>query len=194
MLVKTNSRQPQLITHSVGRLFDGVAALLGLCAENTYEGEAALHLMNHALSKPGTDDTHRAGYPFRITETAPDFFELDWQPAISALVEDIRSCPEHHCHTSELAKRFHQGLARAAAELACTVASRFHCERVLVSGGVWQNAVLCTYTQQALDALQQTRQHRKGTPAIQLCLSRQTPPNDAGLAVGQVVAAGFYRA
>ncbi|MCA9692004.1 MAG: carbamoyltransferase HypF, partial [Myxococcales bacterium] len=112
---------------SVGRLFDGVAALTGVAARSTYEGEAAMML--EAIAEPGA-----APYPFSIAEGA-----LDWRPALSAML----------CERDDaalVASRLHATLIAALVE----VAARRRAEVVALAGGCFQNALLLGG---ALDAL-----------------------------------------
>ncbi|MGZ8239150.1 MAG: carbamoyltransferase HypF, partial [Methylobacter sp.] len=86
-------------TTSVGRLFDAVASLLGLCRINQYEGQAAMALENSAASE--ISDSH---YQFRLDSGEP--IVIDWQPTIEQLLKDIPYCtPEH------IAAKFHNTLA-----------------------------------------------------------------------------------
>ncbi len=108
-------------TSSTGRLFDGVASILGLAPrEQDYEAEAAMLL--EAAAEPSCTD----GYPLGKTGS-----ELDTRELVRALVADRAELPIR-------AARFHNGLADGLA----AAAQEAGCERVLLGGGCLLNAVL----------------------------------------------------
>jgi hydrogenase maturation protein HypF len=127
-LVRTGVSSPW--TTSMGRLFDAVAALCGLRAEVTYEGQAAVEL--EAIA-----DSRVAGL-----YEMPD---LDARPTILAVAEDLGRGVDARV----VSARFHTTVARATAE-ALTAAGE---EVVVLSGGVFQNRLLLTRTRDALEAL-----------------------------------------
>ena len=155
------------LTSSLGRLFDAVAALVGLCAAVTYEGQAAAEL-EAALWRDRRSFGQPAGYRFSVDDTGIDPAPL-W-PLILADLEAGRG-------TGEIAYRFHAGVAEALVELAERQPCR-HADLVdrtiVLSGGVLQNAFL-------LRALR-AKLGRRGWRV--LCHER-LPPNDGGLSVGQ---------
>jgi hydrogenase maturation protein HypF len=155
------------LTTSLGRLFDAVAALVGLRETVTYEGQAAAELEaalwrdRHGLAPPMC-------YRFDVDDAG-----IDPVPLWPQILADL----EHRCGTGEIAYRFHAGLAEALLELAERQACRHAglVERTIVlSGGVLQNA----YLLRALRA----KFARRGWRV--LCHER-LPPNDGGLSVGQ---------
>ena len=148
-------------TSSMGRLFDAVAALLGLRTESRYEGEAAMVLEHAALdASPGAE-----GYPFALREGV-----LDWEPAIRALRRDHAAGRP----VAEISADFHRGLARAIVAAARALGHR----RVALGGGCFQNVRLLEETVAAL----------REAGFIPLW-PREVPPNDGGLAYGQLAAA-----
>jgi hydrogenase maturation protein HypF len=159
-------------TTSAGRLFDGVASLLGLRHRAGYEGEAAMAL------EFAVDPAATGGYPFPLlagagVEGGPVI--VDWVPALTELLADA----EAGVPAGVVAARFHAGLVAAAV----AVAERVGLERVALTGGCFQNRVLTERLAAALRA----RGHRP-------LLHRRVPPNDGGLALGQVaVAAAVLR-
>ncbi|ARC90581.1 carbamoyltransferase HypF [Rhodovulum sp. MB263] len=147
------------LSSSAGRLFDAVAAALGLCSgRQSYEGEAAMRLEALAEGCP-------ADRPYR-------FAGLDPAPAIRAMTGDIEAGLAH-CLISA---RFHAGLARAFADPARALVETGRARAVALSGGCFQNARLLA---EMLAALQ----------GVKVLIHRETPANDGGLALGQAVIA-----
>jgi hydrogenase maturation protein HypF len=152
------------ITTSVGRLFDAVAALCGICPVATYEGQAAIQLESAC-------DPHERGYyeiPF------DERLVLDPRGAIRAITRDIAD----RTATGVIAARFHRGLARATA-LVCARAAEVHgVETAVLAGGVFQNRVL----------LEQTAQLLSGA-GLRVLSARALPPGDGAIAYGQAAVA-----
>ena len=144
-------------TTSIGRLFDTVAALAGFTVEQTFEGQAAMWLEHLARSSGEVDP-----YPLAFENG-----ECDFRSALSAIVVD-RLEGRAPC---EIARAFHAGLARAIVGFSRTVES----EAVVVSGGVFQNALL-------LELLLAELKDR-------LWFNAAVPPNDGGLSLGQAALA-----
>ena len=151
-------------TTSAGRLFDAVASLLGLCQINQYEGQAAMALENCAASIQSD-----AFYPFRINETKP--LVIDWQMTVEQLLEDIKLfSPEL------IADKFHNTLA----EMILAVAGHSGEQTIVLSGGCFQNACLVEKTIGKLK-----------TAGFTVYCHEKIPPNDGGLALGQLYAAKY---
>ena len=157
------------VTTSMGRLFDGVAALLGLHPSVTFEGEAAMALEWLA------DPAERGAYPVdslpgpgAVGARSP--LVVDWRPLLEAVLDDLRRGVSH----GVISARFHNGLVRAAVEVAGVVGE----ERVALSGGCFQNRLL---TERLAGALQ-----KAGHTVL---LHAQVPPNDGGVSLGQIVVA-----
>jgi hydrogenase maturation protein HypF len=160
-MLDTGFRAPW--TSSMGRLFDAVAALVGLRLRVGFEGEAAMAL------EWAVDEAKRGAYRLDLTEGV-DLIELDWRPALEALLAERRiGVP-----VGTLAARFHNGLVDAVVE----VAERVGEERVALTGGCFQNRVLAERAAARLEG--------RGFRPL---LHRQVPANDGGLALGQVAVA-----
>ena len=152
-------------TSSLGRLFDAVAALLGLRDEVIYEGQAAIEL--ELLAAPAD-----YVYPFAINAGNPT--RLDIAPLIRAIVEDI----QQGISMPQIAGRFHRSIAELLA-LACRSArEQTGLEIVALSGGVFQNRLLL---EQLIARLEQL--------SFQVYINRRVPPNDGGLSLGQAAVA-----
>jgi hydrogenase maturation protein HypF len=162
------------ITSSAGRLFDAVAALIGLRQRASFEGQAASELEFAAL-RGGV----RAPYRFRLAEpdgpaapSGPDeaACSVDWEP----LIRDVLADCEGGVPREEIAARFHESLAAIVA----AVAERCGERRVVLSGGCFQNAFL---TERAVARLE--------AAGLRAFWHQRIPPNDGGIAAGQAVVA-----
>lgn len=149
------------LSSSAGRLFDAVSACLGVCAVQSYEGEAAMRLEAMA------EATGHPGYVF--ADVGP---EIDPAPVFRAMGEDIR-VGKSAGYVSDL---FHAGLARAFARRARALVEAGEARAVALSGGCFQNARLLAH---ALDALE-------GVPVL---VHAEVPSGDGGLALGQALVA-----
>lgn len=153
------------LTSSVGRLFDAVAALIGVRQVVSYEAQAAIEL--EALVNP--DET--GAYPLAIGETT-----VDPTPLAHAIVADWRN----GVPVSSIAARFHSGVAQMVADVCQTICGRTGLREVVLSGGVWQNVTLLQRTIRRLEAADFT-----------VYWHQQVPTNDGGLALGQAVIAAY---
>lgn len=163
-MVATGTRSP--LTTSAGRLFDAVAALLGLHPKAAFEGQAAMAL--EALADPA----ERGAYPFPLVPAGGDGppAVLDWEPLLLSLLED----GAHGVDASLRSARFHNALVDGIAAVARYAGS----PRVALSGGCFQNRVLFERTRDRLAA-----------EGFEVFAHRLVPPNDGGIALGQVLVA-----
>lgn len=151
-------------TSSAGRLFDAVAALLGLCRTSTYEGEAAMAVEFAASRATGA---HRLDRIVLAADGAAPIV-LDWCPMLASLVAGLAD----GVPAEPLALGFHHALADAIVAVAETIGIA----DVLLTGGCFQNDVLAEAARRRLiDAGFVVHRHRR------------IPPNDGGLAAGQAV-------
>ena len=155
-------------TSSMGRLFDAVAALAGVRQAVTYEAQAAIEL--EALVQPAAPgDAYRFGWrdgAIRNVEAAP---------VLRAIVEDVRQ----ETPASVIATRFHGAVAVLIVETACDLRRQRRMSTVALSGGVFQNVTLAGQTIARLEAA-----------GFRTLTHHGVPPNDGGLALGQVMLAG----
>lgn len=150
---------------SGGRLFDAASALLGLCARNSFEGQAPLHLESAATrAAPGED-----ALPFGVgpCRDGSAVLEVDWAPALGQLLLERRG-------PDELAAEFHRGLALAMRE----VAIQAGVTNVALTGGCFQNALLHDL---AATALREA--------GFTVLAHQRLSPNDNSIAAGQALAA-----
>ncbi len=155
------------LTSSMGRLFDAVAALIGVRQAVSYEAQAAIEL--EALAEPA----ETGYYPLQLSGEL-----IDPAPLLHALVADLRA----GVALPVLSARFHNGIAEAV-RLACRELRRQHgLQQVVLSGGVWQNMFLLN---QAASRLEQD--------GFTVLVHRQVPANDGGLALGQALIAAAQK-
>lgn len=152
------------LTSSAGRLFDVVAALLGLRSVARFEGQAAMELewATHGIT---TDES----YPFHVA-AKDGTIAIDWEPMIRSLMADRTA----EAPIDLLAARFHNTLT----EMIVAVAARTGERDVVLSGGCFQNRYLTERTVRRLT--------ESGFSAH---WHQRIPPNDGGIALGQIVAA-----
>ena len=154
-------------TSSMGRLFDGVSALLGICTSVSYEGQAAIEL--EAVTEPGDP----VFYPFQfdVTDTP---WTVDPREIVAGVLDDLRAGTPRGL----IATRFHTTIV----QLVRVVCQRIRRERgldtVVLSGGCFQNMTLLGEATRLL-----------GCDGFDVRHHRLVPTNDGGLALGQAVAA-----
>jgi hydrogenase maturation protein HypF len=155
------------ITSSAGRLFDAVASIVGLRQRVTFEGQAAMEL-EFAIEQ----DTHET-YPFELTDGLPSM--VDWAPMITEMLLDLQKGES----SGRISAIFHNTLA----EIIVAIARRVGEPRILLTGGCFQNRYLVEHAVRRLsDAGFKPYWHQR------------VPPNDGGIALGQVVAVARSRA
>jgi hydrogenase maturation protein HypF len=157
------------VTTSMGRLFDAVASLINLRQQIRFEGHAAMEL-EFALDGVNTGES----YPLPIEKPAgtTDKSEmiLNWSPMIEAILADV----EKGVSVGIISAKFHNALAEGIV----AVAKHAGQERVVLSGGCFQNRYLTERTVRRLQA-----------EGFRPYWHQRVPPNDGGIALGQVVAA-----
>jgi hydrogenase maturation protein HypF len=170
---KLNSPQ----TSSIGRLFDAIASLINLRQQMRFEGQAAMEL-EFALDGIETDECYElritAREGARPTKSAIRNWQsaiiLDWSPMIETILSDV----QNGVAGGRISAKFHNALAEAVVAVAKRVGER----RVVLSGGCFQNRYLTERTVRRLRA-----------EGFQPYWHQRVPPNDGGIALGQVVAA-----
>jgi hydrogenase maturation protein HypF len=151
------------LTSSVGRLFDAVASIVGLRQCVYFEGQAAMEL-EFAIRDEKSDES----YPFGLTDHG-GLILVDWEPMVLAVLDDIkRTVP-----VSIVSAKFHNTLAKVIVDIARWVGE----ERVVLTGGCFQNRYL---TERAIKRLQ--------ADGARPYWHQRVPPNDGGIALGQIFA------
>lgn len=151
-------------TSAMGRLFDAVSALIGICQKINYEGQAAIELESIATSLPDF------GYDFPIEED-----EIKLKPLIESILSDYR----HEVSQEIISAKFHRGLIDLMVEICIKIRKKIGGNPpVAVSGGVWQNRIL-------LEGIR----NRLSAEGFELLIPHQVPLNDGCISFGQVMIA-----
>jgi hydrogenase maturation protein HypF len=166
-------------TSSMGRLFDAMSALAGVCERVAYEAEAAMRFEEIAA---GVIDDCSGAYRFDLVRGAGSSVSVttvEPGPVIAAAALDVLA----DVPAAVVAARFHRAVSSMVLELARIERSRSGLSTVALSGGVFLNVLLTTLCEQSLarDGFRVLSHHR-------------VPPSDAGIALGQIAIAARRRA
>ncbi len=162
-------------TSSMGRLFDAVSSLAGICQHVGYEAQAAIELEGAAVSAGAVEDDDPR-YGFRLAGVEP--VTADPAPLLAAVADDVRA----GVPVGVIAARFHLAVAGLVRAVCGAARAATGLGTVALSGGVFANALLSSACARGLraDGFTVLRHHR-------------IPPNDGGLALGQLVVAARTR-
>jgi hydrogenase maturation protein HypF len=155
------------LTSSAGRLFDAVAAVVGVRDAVNYEGQAAIELEQRA------DPSVRDGYPMAVGEGAP--LRLAGGDLVRAAAADLGA----GVPVPTIAARFHNGLAAAVARACARLREEHGLATVALSGGVFQNLLLLGRLVDSLEA-----------DGFRVLVHSRVPPNDGGISLGQAAVTG----
>ncbi|MEV8530515.1 carbamoyltransferase HypF [Streptomyces sp. NPDC051211] len=171
-------------TSSMGRLFDAVSSLAGICHRAGYEAQAAIELESAALGAPaapgpgsGPHPGPGPGYAFalRVPPAAVGGpVTADPAPVLAAVVADVRAGVD----PALIAARFHTSVAELVAALCGIARERHGLDTVALTGGVFANTLLSAACARLL--------RERGFTVLR---HRRVPPNDGGLALGQLMVA-----
>lgn len=171
-LVEQNALKNQLekninapLTSSMGRLFDAVAALIGLRQSINYEAQAAIEL--EALA----DDRELGYYPWEI-----DADQMRVKPLLAAILTDLSL----GVSTAKISAKFHQTIAQMTSEIASQIHQTTGIRQFILSGGVWQNRFLLERT---LPLLRNS--------GFEPLIHHQFPSNDGCIAFGQAMITAY---
>jgi len=163
------------LTSSCGRLFDAVAAALGICLNSSsYEGQAAIELESLAQQQFNRDIS---AYVYHIASSeryGKSLMQINWQSMWHALLGDIKNGVANNI----IAARFHRTIIAAVYELAMQLCCKHEVESIVLCGGAFQNKLL-------LETLAADFQQA----GYKVLIAEQLPINDGGLSLGQAAIA-----
>jgi hydrogenase maturation protein HypF len=155
-------------TSSCGRLFDAVAALIGLRSSVNYEAQAAIE-----LEMAAHNSTDEGAYPFNLVKEG-SIWRIGTRSLFDWLIADIR----RQASIPDMSRRFHNGLALVLADLAAKLREERGLDRVCLSGGCFQNVLLFEFVLAAL---------RKQNFTVYF--HSEVPAGDGGISLGQALVA-----
>ncbi len=159
------------MTSSAGRLFDAVASMIGLRQRMSFEGQAAMELEYVIADVPLTEESYLLPAFTSSPRGDDSHLIIDWAPVITQILTDRH----HQLPIGAISAKFHNTLA----EIIVKVAQHIGEGRVVLSGGCFQNRYLTERTV-----------HRLEQEGYRPYWHQRVPPNDGGIALGQLVAAG----
>lgn len=152
---------------SMGRVFDAVSSILGICHESTYEGQCAIELENAAAHFAGR--AQEEPFPFLLTNEKSEIV-ADLSPCIRTLCE----YHEKGMDAGRLAYRFHLTICRLIVDVCIKLRDQSGIQTVALSGGVFQNRILLSAV---VPGLKQE--------GFSVYTNRQVPAGDGGISLGQ---------
>ena len=155
------------LTSSMGRLFDAVAALIGIRSINSFEGQAAMELENAASGQQGG----MYGY---CMEKQGKYYIIGIREIVTEIMRDITS----GVSSGIISARFHETIACLVEDTCCRLRNDKALERVVLSGGVFQNMRLLSMCMEKLQ--------KRG---FNVYIHRKVPTNDGGISLGQAAIA-----
>lgn len=166
------------LTSSVGRLFDAVAAAIGICREECgYEGQAAIEMEAIADVNILNNDEETLNYPFNF-ENSDKIYCIDSAPLWLGILNDL----QQKISPSEIAAKFHISLASVITKIVKQLAQEYEFNQVALTGGVFQNRILLEQVTKRLQKIE-----------INVLIHSIVPANDGGLSLGQAaIAAANY--
>jgi hydrogenase maturation protein HypF len=156
------------LTSSCGRLFDAVAALIGIRQQVNYEAQAAVELEMAISSSYGSE-----AYPLELLPDGDNWI-IGTRPLFEVIVGDL----QRNIAVSEISRRFHDGLVHTFARIAQILREKTTLDRVCLSGGTFHNV----YLSQGLEA-------RLTAAGFEVFTQHEVPAGDGGLSLGQAVVA-----
>jgi hydrogenase maturation protein HypF len=156
------------LTSSCGRLFDAVAALIGIRQEVSYEAQASIELEMLGRSSTATD-----GYPLAIRRQ-DQCWQIDASSLFAGIVEDLR----RKVCTETISRRFHNGLVETLVRLACLLREESSLNQICLSGGTFNNLLVFEHLIRELKFLR-----------FEIFTHSEVPTGDGGLSLGQALVA-----
>jgi hydrogenase maturation protein HypF len=159
--LKQNINLP--LSCGAGRLFDAIASLLNICNYADYEAEAPMKL--EAIIDTGCSDK----YNYEITGKV-----ISFQKTIVQIHEDLKN----NVPVSIISARFHQTIIEVVVKIVTLLQQKYGINHVILSGGSFQNRYLLEHIENQLQNI-----------GFKVYINRKVPPNDGGIALGQIAIA-----
>lgn len=157
------------LTSSMGRLFDGISALLGICSKIEYEAQAAIELEG----KLQRNIQQIEPFKYKIIENSNGLLLFDFRTMVKDIVEHLI---EKKYDTEYLARKFHSTIVNYTKEVCEIISNKYDVKNVFLSGGVFMNEyLLCNLYSNLKNISLIPHTHKNITP------------NDSGIAVGQLM-------
>jgi hydrogenase maturation protein HypF len=169
--IENNINAP--LTSSMGRLFDAVAALIGVRSVIQYEAQAAIDL--ETCASEAVDE--EKAYPFRVVEQNSTSI-IKVRDLLAAVIKDWQD----KTPKAVIAARFHNTIARMILEICQAISKKTGIKEVALSGGVFQNRLLSAKTIKMVESA-----------GLRVYTHHQVPCNDGGISLGQAVIANFSK-
>jgi hydrogenase maturation protein HypF len=157
------------LTSSLGRLFDGIAALCGIRTHMTYDGQGAVEL----ASVRSNTDVNVIPYPY-VYDQEKECYRIPIDPLIKGVTDDIQAGR----NPGQISSRFHFTLIHLFADLCAEIGRTTGCSKVALSGGVFQNEFLLTGLTRRLQ-----------NQGFAVYANSNVPTNDGGVSLGQAAVA-----
>jgi len=167
-LIRTGFNSP--LTSSMGRLFDAISAILGVCEESTYEGQAAMEL--EMAMDNGTEDYYDFFYQ---KQEGP--YSINPSPLLKGICSDLKDSKS----VGYISTKFHNSIAAMIVAVCLRLKERCRLDRVALSGGCFQNGYLLS---QSISKLREA--------GFTVLHHQNVPPNDGGIALGQALIANEH--
>ena len=161
------------LTSSCGRLFDAVAALIGIRQQINYEAQAAIELEMAIGTLENASAEEKPPYPIKL-EPEDDCWIIGTRPLFEAVLDDLG----RSVSVATISRRFHDGLVEGFVELATVLRWKSALNRVCLSGGTFHNI----YLSQRLEA-------RLSEAGFEVFTQKEVPSGDGGLSLGQALVA-----
>jgi len=160
------------LTSSMGRLFDAVSSLAGICDFAGHEGEAAVKL-EKIINDAGREG--KGSYRFRYKKDEGGIVVIDWRPVIKGVVKDLRL----GVGKPEMSLKFHNAVRDMIIDVCKALRKRYKIKNVCMSGGVFQNRYLINSVKSVL-----------GQEGFKVYSHRRAPSHDGCIPLGQAALAG----
>jgi len=160
------------LTSSMGRLFDGVSALIGICGSTRYEGEAAIRLeeIMQGIERPIAEKKYNFKY-----KNEDDIVLIDWEPVMGGIVKDLKN----NVKRQEISLKIHNAVCGMIKDTCKLLRKKYKINKACFSGGVFQNKYLSRNIKLVLE--------KEG---FDVYMHKNIPTHDGGIALGQAVMAG----